>query len=129
MLDQFPLSARLPASDIARARAWYHDHLGLDPAKEGLMGNLWYETGGTWFLLYQTPSAGTARNTAAGWQVRDIESVMTTLRDRGVAFEEYDFGPDFRTVNGLIATPEGKAALFRDSEGNIIEISEPDDGG
>jgi len=125
MLDQFPISARLPAADINRARAWYHDHLGLDPAKEGTMGNLWYQTGGTWFLVYQTPSAGTAHNTAAGWQVVDIEGVMAAMRGGGVVFEEYDFGPDFRTVNGLIATPEGKAAWFKDSEGNIIEIAEP----
>ena len=128
MLDKFPISARLPASDLDRARAWYSDKLGLEPAKQGAMGNLWYLTGGTWFLLYQTPAAGMAQNTAAGWQVSGIETVMTELRGRGVLFEDYDFGPDFRTVDGVIASPEGKAAWFKDSEGNIIELSEPAGG-
>jgi catechol 2,3-dioxygenase-like lactoylglutathione lyase family enzyme len=124
MLESFPISARLPASDIGRARAWYSERLGLEPAKEGPMGNLWYETGGTWFLLYLTPAAGTARNTAAGWQVKGIESVMAELRARGVVFEEYDLGEHFRTVNGLVTLPYGEAAWFKDSEGNIIELSE-----
>lgn len=83
---------------------------------------------GTWFLLYETSAAGTARNTAAAWQVTGIEKVMGQLRDRGVVFEEYDFGPDFRTVAGLVSLPYGKAAWFKDSEGNIIELSEPTPG-
>jgi hypothetical protein len=33
-----------------------------------------------------------ARNTIAGWEVKDIESVMAGLRERGVVFEEYDLG-------------------------------------
>lgn len=125
MLEKFAVSARLPASDLARAREWYHDKLGLDPAKVGPMGNLWYQTGGAWFLVYQTTAAGTARNTAAGWQVTKIESVMAELRGRGVKFEEYDLGADFKTVDGLVTLPYGKAAWFKDSERNIIELSEP----
>ena len=128
MLNDFPLSARLPASNIERARAWYRDRLGLDPAKEGPLGNLWYETGGTWFMVYQTSAAGTARNTAAGWQVKDIEKVMADLRGRGVVFEEYDLGPDFKTVDGLVTLPYGKAAWFKDSEDNIIELGEVTEG-
>ena len=65
MLSHFPISARLPAADIDRARLWYSEKLGLAPSGE-TMGNLWYEAGGTWFLLYKTSSAGTAKSTAAG---------------------------------------------------------------
>lgn len=126
MLDQFALSARLPAADIDRARAWYSEKLGLEPAKVGPMGNLWYSTGGTWFLVYQTQAAGTAQNTAAGWQVHEIETVMDDLRARGVVFEEYDF-PQFKTVDGLVSLPYGKAAWFKDSEGNILELGEVND--
>lgn len=124
MLEGFALSARLPAADIDRARAWYSEKLGLEPAKVGPMGNLWYSTGGTWFLMYQTQSAGTAKNTAAGWQVTEIETVMAGLRSRGVIFEEYNF-PEFKTIDGLVTLPYGKAAWFKDSEGNILELSEP----
>ena len=123
MLEGFPLSARLPAANIDRARAWYGEKLGLEPTKVGPMGNLWYSTGDTWFLVYETPAAGTAQNTSAGWQVTGIEAVMADLRSRGVAFEEYDF-PQFKTVEGLVTLPHGKAPWFKDSEGNIIELSE-----
>jgi len=129
MLNDFPISARLPAADIERARQWYREKLGLEPSIAGPMGDLWYETGGTWFLVYQTQAAGTARNTAAGWQVKGIEEVMAGLRARGVVFEDYDFGPEFHTVDGLLVLPNGKAAWFTDSEGNIIELAEPLDEG
>ena len=126
MLAQFPVSARLAAADIARARTWYQEKLGLAPEKEEMGGMaLWYRSGATWFLLYQTESAGTAKNTVAGWEVKDIEAVMGSLRANGVTFEEYDFGEGMRTVDGLMLEPGGaKAAWFRDSEGNFLELTE-----
>ena len=124
MLNQFPVSARLPAADMERARTWYGEKLGLEPAGE-TMGNLWYEVGGTWFLLYKTSYAGTALSTAAGWQVTGIEQVMASLREHGVAFENYDLGTTGKTVDGLLTYSAGKAAWFKDCEGNTIQLSEP----
>ena len=46
----------------------------------------------TWLYLYGTSYAGTAKNTIAGWAVKDIEVVMASVRERGVTFEDYDFG-------------------------------------
>jgi catechol 2,3-dioxygenase-like lactoylglutathione lyase family enzyme len=123
MLTSFPIHATAAATDLARARAWYEERLGLTPDAEDL-GGLWYRFAGqTWLSLYQTPSAGTARNTIAGWTVNDIESVMADLRARGVVFEDYDFG-EARTVDGLLDIGLAKAAWFKDSEGNTFEISE-----
>jgi hypothetical protein len=62
-------------------------------------------------------------NTIAGWTVTDIEAVMTGLRERGVSFEEYDFG-ETRTVGGLVDFGGAKAAWFKDSEGNTYELTE-----
>lgn len=125
MLEEFPIHATVAASDIDRARTWYLEKLALKPKKE-MMGTLWYEfAAGTWLLVYQTESAGSAKNTQAGWTVRNIESVMEGLRAKGVEFEEYDFG-QVKTVNGILAIPgAGKAAWFKDSEGNTFELSEP----
>ena len=123
MLEQYPISARAAASDLARARDWYREKLGLTPQREA-MGGVWYRFGGdTWLYLYETPSAGTAQNTIAGWQVQGIEQVMADLRGRGVTFEEYDFG-EMRTVDGLIEMGGAKAAWFKDSEGNTYELTE-----
>lgn len=123
MLRGFPIHATVAAFDLARARAWYEEKLGLVPEQED-PGGLWYRfAGDTWLYLYGTPSAGTAQNTVAGWTVKGIESVMAELRGRGVVFEDYDF-PDFRTVDGLATLGPARAAWFRDSEGNTFELSE-----
>jgi len=124
MLNAFPISARLPAADMERARSWYSEKLGLEPVGE-TMGNLWYEVGGSWFLLYKTSYAGTAKSTAAGWQVTGIERVMDDLRRHGVVFEDYDLGATGKTVDGLLTYAAGKAAWFKDCEGNTIQLSEP----
>lgn len=122
-LSQFPISPRAAASDLDRARRWYEERLGLVPEHED-PGGLWYRFGGeTWLYLYATPSAGTAQNTIAGWEVKDIESVMAGLRARGVTFEQYDLG-EIPMVDGLADFGMAKAAWFKDSEGNTYELTE-----
>jgi hypothetical protein len=124
MLRDHPMSARLAASDIGRARAWYEEKLQLTPEKEQMGGtSLWYHTADTWFLLYQTESAGTAQNTVGGWDVRDLDAIMADLRARGVTFEDYDFG-EVKTVDGVLSVGGYKAAWFKDSEGNVLELTE-----
>lgn len=123
-LNDFPVYAVLPSADYARARAWYEEKLGMTPSMEE-MGNGWYRCAdGTWFILTSSPYAGTAQNTAAGFTVSDIESVMEGLRSRGVEFLEYDMGEMGKTVDGLMSFGEYKVAWFKDSEGNIIEVSQ-----
>lgn len=122
-LSEFPISARAAAVDLNRARRWYEAKLGLLPEHED-PGGVWYRYGGeTWLYLYGTPSAGTAQNTIAGWAVKDIESVMAGLRERGVTFEQYDLG-EIQMVDGLADFGMAKAAWFRDSEGNTYELTE-----
>jgi catechol 2,3-dioxygenase-like lactoylglutathione lyase family enzyme len=125
-LAEFTVYAVLPATDYGRARAWYEAKLGMTPSEETPgEPHAWYRCGdGTWFILTQTPSAGTAQNTAAGFSVKDIVSVMDDLRSRGVEFFEYDFGEMGKTESGLMTMGPYKAAWFKDSEGNIVELSE-----
>jgi catechol 2,3-dioxygenase-like lactoylglutathione lyase family enzyme len=123
MLRDFPVSARAAAIDLDRARQWFEDKLGLTPDASDPGGH-WYHFGGdTWLYLYGTPSAGTAKNTIAGWAVKDIVAVMAGLRERGVTFEDYDFG-EVRTIDGLVDFGAAKAAWFKDSEGNVYELTE-----
>lgn len=125
MLRDFPMAARIAASDIGRARAWYRDKLGLEPEVEEMGGmTLWYRTGDTWFLLYQTESAGTAKNTVGGWEVSGLDALMADMRSRGVVFEDYDFGNEIATVDGVMSMEGHRAAWFADSEGNIFELTE-----
>jgi catechol 2,3-dioxygenase-like lactoylglutathione lyase family enzyme len=122
MLKELDIIAVLPAKDIARAKDFYRNVLGLEPSDDMDEENLLYRCGnGTSFLLYRTDNAGTAKNTQMGWGTDKIESDIEDLRGRGVVFEEYDF-PGLKTENGIATTPVGKAAWFKDSEGNILNL-------
>jgi catechol 2,3-dioxygenase-like lactoylglutathione lyase family enzyme len=124
VLENTPLSAALPASDLERAKRWYSEKLGLEPVEEDEYGGAHYETGGTHFLVFLTPFAGTNQATAAGFTVENFDEVIGELRGNGVTFEEVDFGELGKTVDGVITAPDGsKAAWFKDSEGNILSVS------
>ena len=116
--------AVLAAHDLARARTWYAEKLGLQPVMSlPETGTDIYAVNGAQFTIYQTPSAGTARNTALGIVVSDLRGVMAELRSRGVVFEDYDMEDGPTTVDGVAGDETGGAAAwFTDSEGNIINL-------
>ena len=59
------------------------------------------------------------------WRLAGIRDEVGRLRARGVSFEEYDFGPEGRTVGGILAEGESDLnAWFTDSEGNILALAE-----
>lgn len=120
---EFTLHVSLPAADIDRARAWYSEKMGLEPIEMGPGGELRYEAGDTTFSVYPSMFAGTNQATAAFLAASDFDLTIADLKSRGVVLEDYDFGEDFRTVDGIMETPDGKAAWFKDSEGNIIGMA------
>ena len=125
MLNDSKVEANIPAGDLDRARDFYADKLGLTPSEE--MGGevLVYRTaGGTPFSIYRTEYAGQAGHTIAQWHVTDIESEVHDLKAKGVTFEVYDL-PGV-TWDGEIASMEGmgRAAWFKDSEGNTMCIDQ-----
>jgi len=121
MLQNSPLYAYIPAKDVARARRFYEDKLGLK-AREEVAGGVVYEFGkGTAAFLYPTPNAGTSRASQAFWQVADIEREVAELKKRGVKFEDYDM-PGMKTENGIFTGGGARAAWFKDSEGNILAV-------
>ena len=130
MLEHSDAATRLPARDLARARAFYSEKLGLEPIEER-PGGLRYRCGSSYFVLFESAGAPSGTHTQMGWEVADIESTAAALKRRGVVFEEYDL-PGFKTMNG-IADIEGnypskgtgeRGAWFRDSEGNLLGIGQ-----
>ena len=115
----------LPASDLDRAKRWYSEKLGLEPAREDEYGGAEYEIGGAMFLVYQSEFAGTNKATAAGFRVDDFDATVAELRSAGVVFEDVDFGEFGSTVDGVLTMSgsNDKAAWFKDSEGNILSLS------
>jgi predicted enzyme related to lactoylglutathione lyase len=130
MLNTSRVEANIPAADLGRARAFYADKLGLTPTREMAGVNLVYQTeGGSTFNLYETAFAGQAGHTIAQWHVDDIESEVRDLKAKGVVFEVYDM-PGVRW-DGEIAALEGlgRAAWFKDSEGNILCVDQEETAG
>lgn len=126
MLQDFPLYSYLPARDVARARRFYEDTLGLHASEENAGGATYRFAGGTACFLYPTPNAGTSKASQAFWQVRDIHAVKRALEARGVVFERYDLDDDDGAWDDGVFTGGGaKAAWFKDSEGNILALIEP----
>lgn len=123
MLKNAPMYAYIPAADMARARQFYEQKLGLTPKQE-IAGGLVYEfANGTACFMYPTPNAGTSKASQAFWQVEDVDREIETLKARGVEFENYDM-PGEKSASGAISAGGAKAAWFKDSEGNILALIE-----
>jgi hypothetical protein len=121
MLKDAPIVPYIPAKDVARARSFYEEKVGLVPREE-VAGGVVYECGkGSWIFLYPTGAAGTSKASQAFWQVDDVEAEVAQLKKRGVVFEEYN-SPGLKTVNGVMTAGNNKAAWFKDTEGNIMAI-------
>jgi predicted enzyme related to lactoylglutathione lyase len=125
MLTTSRVEANIPAADLGRAREFYADKLGLKPVGEFGGVQLAYETdGGTRFNVYETQYAGQAGHTIAQWHVDDIESEVRDLKSRGVVFEVYEM-PGVQWDGEIASLPGmGRAAWFRDSEGNIMCVDQ-----
>ena len=125
MLDSASTHAMIAVKDLSRAKEFYSGKLGLTAADELPAGAIRYEAqGGTWFLVYQSQFAGTAKTTCMRFEVEDIEAAVTELRDRGVVFEEYDL-PELKTVGGIARHESGaRGAWCKDPDGNILQIAQ-----
>jgi predicted enzyme related to lactoylglutathione lyase len=122
MLSDKKVSAVLPAVDLNRAKQFYTARLGLSVEWERPAGVLFAAGQGTSIFMYQR-AATRAEHTVASFWVDDIEAEMADLRKRGVTFEEYDV-PGLKTVHGIAAMSPDKSAWFKDTEGNIIALTQ-----
>lgn len=121
MLQERPIYAYFPARDMARARRFYEETLGLVPQQEVNGGVVYAFGGGTAAFLYETPNAGTSKASQAFWDVADVDAEMKELKKRGVEFDDFDL-PGERSPAGAVIAGGVKAAWFRDSEGNILAL-------
>jgi catechol 2,3-dioxygenase-like lactoylglutathione lyase family enzyme len=122
---------KLPAQDLERARAFYRDKLGLEPAEER-GGGLRYVCGPTEFHLFSSSGAPSGASTQMAFEVEDLEATLADLRARGMTFERYEI-PGFETRGDVVVVPgnypsKGSGelgAFFYDSEGNLVGIAQP----
>jgi len=125
MLKDRNSSAIVAVSDLARARTFHEETLGLTLAGGGVEdGVLDFRTGATALTVYKSDYAGTNRANAVTWAMRgDIVEVVADLKAKGVTFEHY---PDLGlTLNGDIHEADDmKLVWFKDPDGNILHLVE-----
>ncbi len=122
-MNQSYAYAKLPARDVERARAFYADRLNLTPFGEH-NSHLFYEVGGTHFIVYPSSGAASGTHDQLGFVVEDVEAMVARLRSNGVTFEEYEPPPGASATDGIMDFGGVKAAWFKDSEGNLLSIVE-----
>ncbi len=130
MLKDGRVATRIPARDVERARAFYADKLGLEPAEER-PGGLLYRCAGGEFALFESAGAASGTHTQMGWAVDDIEATVADLRRRGLEFEQVEM-PGITVENGIAEIPGNypskgrreRAVWFRDLDGNMLGVGE-----
>jgi catechol 2,3-dioxygenase-like lactoylglutathione lyase family enzyme len=113
----------LAVEDLERATTFYRDKLGLDvqPSKDDPSGAIVTFNASNHIYLYVT-SFPRGENTVAGIMVKDVRDTVRELKERGVAFEDYDL-PGLKTEDGVATLGELQSAWFKDSEGNTIALT------
>ena len=129
MLDKAPVFAIVPCVDLERAANFYGEVLGLErapmPGSEEQPWAMVFACGqGTRLLVYLREMPTKADHTAAGWLVDDVNAVVDRLLAHGVTMEVYDMpGAEF-DERGVATSGDIKSAWFKDTEGNILSVSE-----
>jgi catechol 2,3-dioxygenase-like lactoylglutathione lyase family enzyme len=131
VLKSAHVATRIPAHDLERARRFYAEKLGLEPADER-PGGILYRCAGGEFALFESAGTSPGTFTQMAFEVDDIEATVARLKGRGVTFEEVDV-PGLKTIDGIAevsgnypskrSTGE-RAAWFRDSEGNLLGVGQ-----
>jgi catechol 2,3-dioxygenase-like lactoylglutathione lyase family enzyme len=114
---------KLPAQNVARAKAFYADKLGLKPYKEHA-NHLYFEVGGTTFIIFPSAGAPSGTHDQLGLIVDDVEATVARLQSKGVTFDRYPAPPGATMKNGIMDRGSMKAAWFKDIEGNLISVAE-----
>jgi catechol 2,3-dioxygenase-like lactoylglutathione lyase family enzyme len=121
LLRNRPSSAIVAVSDLARARQFYGETLGLEAASDDAE-MLTYRTGDTQLIVYPSEFAGTNKANAVVWDGGEaFDAIADQLRERGVAFEEYpELGME---IAGGVHRAEGfKGVWFKDPDGNVLHV-------
>lgn len=122
MLATSDVIAFAATTDLARARVFYEDTLGLPVVDENSYACV-FDAHGT--MLRVTAVAEVARPgyTVLGWRVADIGETVAGLESGGVVFARYD-GME-QDPQGVWTTPNGdRIAWFADPDGNVLSLTE-----
>ena len=122
-LGKYNIIAFVTIVDIARAKEFYRDTLGLRLVSEEPPFALVFDAHGIMLRLGMGKQVPAGVGTVLGWEVPDVAAAVRDLQQAGVHFERYEQMKQDEL--GIWTTPTGaRVAWFRDPDGNILSISE-----
>jgi catechol 2,3-dioxygenase-like lactoylglutathione lyase family enzyme len=123
MLDKTNIIAFVPITDFDRSRSFYEGVLGLRFVHNDGFALVLDANGIMVRASKVPPDFKPLPFTILGWQVSEIETVVSAFHKRGVAFERYSFFE--QDPLGIWTAPSGdKVAWFKDPDGNILSVSQ-----
>ena len=109
--------------DLAKAKAFYAQALGLKVVEEGVGLRLHLPGGGTAFA-YPKDDHQPATFTLLDFVVDDIDEAVDELKSRGVSFERYTGLPQDEKgiMRGIAQNMGPDIAWFKDPAGNVLAV-------
>lgn len=123
MLGESKAFSGFSVSDLAAAKAFYGDTLGLRVTEGNGMLTL-HLAGGTPVLVYPKDDHVPASFTILNFPVGDVESAVDELTRRGVTFERYEGTPLETDAKGVFRGGGPLIAWFTDPSGNVLSVVE-----
>ena len=121
MLEKVNIQPMLPVKDLAPARKFYEETLGLKKVGQMEGEAIVYRSGNTNLCVYKSEFAGTNKGTAALWEVKDVDKTVKDLKAKGVKFEHYDM-PGMERDGDIHRGGGMNVAWFKDPAGNILSV-------
>jgi catechol 2,3-dioxygenase-like lactoylglutathione lyase family enzyme len=120
MLKDLDSAAIVAVKDIARARQFYEQTLGLRLIR-GDEHVLEFETGNSSLVVYVSDFAGTNRANAVVWGVGEqIEQIVVELAAKGIQFEHYK---GMERNGDIHRAGNFRMVWFKDPDGNILHLN------
>jgi len=112
----------IAVTDLARARAFYEDALGLEGEETPGGWALHADEGTVAYLLPDVPEAASATWPIASFRVAQLREKVRSLRANGVPFLNnddlpFDLDEDSISVTGLM-----QVAWIRDPDGSVLTL-------
>jgi catechol 2,3-dioxygenase-like lactoylglutathione lyase family enzyme len=120
MIGATMVVATLPVTDLARAKAFYGETLGLAFLWENPVSARFRCGAGSELSIFKR-SPTVTEHTLAHFEVTDVEATVRDLEAKGVEFLDYTEGP-LITTGHIAQLGPARGAWFRDPDGNTLGV-------
>ncbi len=124
MLEHSKAFSGIAVKDLAEARRFYGEVLGVTVDETDLGMLVLRLAGGHSVLLYPKPDHSPAGYTVLNFPVEDVAVAVDSLAGRGVEFLHYEGTPTETDAAGVFRGGGPLIAWFTDPSGNVLSLVE-----